>query len=150
MKQYKELIKEKIICVKEKNTTFNKVKISSSKDAQEYARKFYFDDLEIYESFFIILLNKSNNTIGYAKISQGGIAGTVVDVKIICKYALDCLASGLILVHNHPSGNVVPSDSDKNITNKIKQALNIIDVNLLDHIIITEEKHLSFQDEGHL
>ena len=74
----------------------------------------------IYESVFILLLNRHNNTIGYAKISQGGVTGTVIDVKIIAKYIIDSLASGLILAHNHPSGNTRASSEDINITNKVK------------------------------
>lgn len=126
------------------------VNCSNTESAVNYARAFYSDDLVIYESAFIILLNRMHNTIGWAKIGQGGIAGTAVDVKLVCKYAIDALASGVIFVHNHPSGNTKPSIQDEQITQRIKNALNILDVRLLDSIIVTENSHYSFMDEGKL
>ncbi len=124
------------------------VKIQSSKDAYNYIKQFYLDDVDIYESFFIAILDRSNSTVGYAKISQGGIVGTVVDVKIIAKYCIDSLASSVILAHNHPSGNRNPSKADENITHKISNALKLIDVQVLDHLIITRDGYFSFADEG--
>jgi len=106
---------------KNNNNGFEKKKITSSQDTYNYIKQFYFDDIEIYESFFILLLNRSNQTIAYAKISQGGIAGTVVDIKLIAKYAIESLASGVIIAHNHPSNNVQPSKQDTEITIKIKK-----------------------------
>ena len=148
MKEYKSLTTERVLSVKETNASFKKAKIESSKNAYNYIKRFWGDDIELFESFFILLLNRSNNTIGYAKISQGGITGTVVDKKIIAKYAIDTLASGIILAHNHPSGNIEPSNSDIKITNEIKEVLNIIDVTLLDHIILTKDTFTSFADDG--
>ncbi len=95
----------------------------------------------------MILLNNANNTIGYVKISQGGIAGTLADVRIIAKYAINSLATSVILVHNHPSGTLKPSQSDKYITKKIKRTLNIFDCKVLDHIILTETDYYSFADD---
>lgn len=126
------------------------MKITGQKDAEEYARKFYSDDLVIYESAFIILLNRQHNTIGWAKIGQGGIAGTVVDIKLVCKYAIDALASGVIFVHNHPSGNLKPSPQDDQLTHKMKEALKYLDINLLDSIILTENDSYSYLSEGRL
>ena len=134
--------------VKDNTSGYNKAKISTSTDAVEYARRFYHEDIGIYESFFILLLNRSNNVIGYAKISQGGVIGTVVDIKIIIKYIVDVLASSVILVHNHPSGNRNPSDADISLTKKIKSALQFVDVQILDHVIITEEDFYSLADNG--
>lgn len=128
----------------------NAVKIHGSEDAVNYARAFYSDDLVIYESAFIILLNRQNNTIGWAKIGQGGVSGTTVDIKLVCKYAIDALASGVIFVHNHPSGNTDPSSMDCQLINRMKEALKTLDVNLLDAIIITENDSYSFQNEGRL
>ena len=102
---------------------FEQKKLISSNDVYEYAKQFYFDDLLIYESSFIIFVNRASNAIGYAKISQGGVAGTFVDVKIVAKYAIESLCAGVIFIHNHPSGNVNPSPEDKRITDKIKEAL---------------------------
>lgn len=146
MKTYKSNSLE--ISLKRKKSDYKKVKISRSQDANKYSRQFYHDDLTIYESFFIILLNQSNNTIGYAKISQGGVAGTVVDPKLVAKYAIDSLAKSVILVHNHPSGNLKASEADKKVTNKINKVLNLFDCQVLDHIILTETEYLSFADSS--
>lgn len=127
---------------------FPRAKITSSDDSQKYIRQFYSDDIEVYESFFILLLNRANNTIGYAKISQGGIVGTVIDVRIIAKYAVESLSTSVILAHNHPSGNLFPSDADHQITQIIKDTLKIFDCQTLDHIILTAESYFSFADNG--
>ena len=148
MKNYKSLTKERVLQVKESDSSFQKAKITSSRNAYDYIKQFYKDDISIFESFFILLLNRSNNTIGYAKISQGGIVGTVVDIKIIAKYAIDTLSSGVILAHNHPSGRKEPSDADRNITDKIKQGLKLFEVTVIDHLILTEEDYYSFADNG--
>lgn len=146
MKTYKTNLKE--LTLKRNPTDFKRVKIRSSKDGAKYIRNFYSDDLTIFESFFILLLNNQNNTIGYAKISQGGITGTVVDVRIVCKYAIESLCTSVIVCHNHPSGTLNPSRADEAITRKIKQALSLFDIRLLDHIILTEDSYFSFADEG--
>jgi DNA repair protein RadC len=93
-------------------------------------------------------LNRANETIGYAKISQGGITGTYVDKKIIAKYIIDSLASGVILAHNHPSGTLQPSEPDKRITKDIQQICSLLDTSILDHVILTAEGHYSFADDG--
>ena len=129
-------------------SNFEKVKIISSNDAFQIIKQFYFDDIDIFESFFILCLNRNNQTIAYAKISQGGVAGTVVDIKLIAKYAIDCLASGVILAHNHPNGNLNPSNEDLAITKRIKEGLKILDISVLDHLILTSQGYLSFGDEG--
>lgn len=127
---------------------FERKKILRSQDAADYIRQFYGEDIEIYESSFILLLNRANITIGYVKLSQGGIIGTVMDIKMICKYAVDALASSVIIAHNHPSGNIQPSQQDIDMTNKIKAALNIVDSQLIEHIILTADSYYSFADEG--
>lgn len=134
--------------LKSVKSDFDKKKIITSKDAADYIRQFYGEDISIYESFFILMLNRSMNTIGWVKISQGGITGTVVDVRIIAKYAVDSLATNIILAHNHPSGNTQPSQEDTAITEKIKQGLKLLDINVSDHVILTEESYYSFCDEG--
>ena len=136
------------IKAKKTPSNFEKVKIISSNDAFKVIKQFYFDDIDIFESFFILCLNRNNQTIAYAKISQGGVAGTVVDIKLIAKYAIDCLASGVILAHNHPSGNLKPSNEDLAITKKVKEGLKILDISVLDHLILTSQGYLSFGDEG--
>lgn len=146
MKTYKQTAKR--FEIRANKTDFQKVQIKQSKDSVDFIRQFYFDDIEIYESFFLLLLNRANNTIGYTKISQGGIAGTVVDMSIVAKYAIDTLASNVILCHNHPSGNLTPSQADKQLTEKVKQGLKLFDINVLDHVILTSDKYYSFADEG--
>ena len=136
------------ISLKKDPTNFERVKITSSKDSADYIRQFYSDDIEIFESFFILLLNRQNKTIGYAKISQGGVAGTVVDAKIVLKYIVDTLASAVILCHNHPSGNLTPSTQDLEITKKISQAAKLVDSQVIDHIILTPDSFYSFADNG--
>lgn len=148
VKKYKKTIKG--FRLVSEPTDIPVMKVDSSKLAADYARQFYLGDIDVYESFFMILLNRANNTTSFAKISQGGTIGTVVDIKIICKYAVEGLANGIILVHNHPSGNVNPSEADKDITKKIKNALLLLDITLYDHVIISFEKHYSFADDGEL
>ncbi len=120
--------------------------IRCSKDVKDLLLP-YFIDLQ-HEEFFCIYLNRANKVIKIEQISKGGISGTVTDVRIICKNALLNSASGLIISHNHPSGNLNPSESDTRITQKIKEAGNIIDVQLLDHLLITGEQYYSFADNG--
>jgi DNA repair protein RadC len=136
------------ISLKKDPTQFERIKINSSNDSADYIRQFYSDDIEIYESFFILLLNRQNKTIGYAKISQGGVAGTVVDAKIIIKYIVDTLASAVVLCHNHPSGNLNPSTQDIAITEKLVNAVKLVDSQVLDHIILTPDSFYSFADNG--
>lgn len=151
MKEYKTDLPQ-FYLVKEK-TNFKRVKISSSENAAKYAYNFYKTDIEMFESAFILLLNQANNTIGYVKISQGGITGTVVDVRIIAKYAVESLCASVILFHNHPSGTLSPSGQDKELTKKLKDGLMLLDIKLLDHIILVpcewqEFKYYSFTDEN--
>ncbi|KRD07552.1 hypothetical protein ASE21_18895 [Flavobacterium sp. Root901] len=101
-----------------------------------------------HEEFWVLFLNNSNKVISKSQLSKGGITGTVVDVRLVFKLALENGATGLILCHNHPSGNLNPSDADMQITKKMKTAGEILDVKVLDHLIITETKYYSFVDEG--
>ena len=107
----------------------------------------YFIDL-LHEEFFCLFLNRANKVIKIEQISKGGISGTVTDVRIILKNAILYTASGLIVAHNHPSGNLNPSESDTRITKKIKEAGNLMDIQLLDHLIISNEDYYSFADNG--
>ena len=145
-KQYKRMLNEFSLTLKKSD--FHSSKIGGSHDSFDVIKNFYHDDMEIYESFFILLLNRANNSIGYVKISQGGITGTVVDPRIIAKYVLESMASGIILAHNHPSGNKKPSESDISLTKKLKECLSYCECSVLDHLIMTSEGYLSFADEG--
>lgn len=101
-----------------------------------------------YEVFAVVFLNKSNKIIHFEIVSRGGITGTVADPRIILKKALEENATSIVLCHNHPSGNLQPSKADIDITNKIKGAVHLLDINLIDHIIVSEEGWYSFADEG--
>lgn len=101
-----------------------------------------------HEEFWILFLNRSNKVINRTKLSQGGISGTVTDIRMIMKQGIENLASGLIVCHNHPSGNLNPSESDTKITQKIRDAGSLMDIQLLDHLIITDKDYYSFADNG--
>lgn len=101
-----------------------------------------------HEEFWIVLLNQANKIISKHKIGQGGTTSASVDIKIIAKLATENLASSVILLHNHPSQNTRPSDNDKNLTSKIKSALKLFDIQIIDHLIITDNAYFSFADEG--
>ncbi len=101
-----------------------------------------------HEEFWVLYLSRSNKIIDKERISIGGTTGTIIDVKIILKHGIEKLACGIILIHNHPSGNIQPSTSDKSITSKIKEAGKLTDISVLDHVIIGDKKYYSFADEG--
>ncbi len=122
------------------------VKIESSITAFE-ALYPYLADLD-HEQFYTMLLNRSNKVIDIVKISQGGVSGTVADSKLIFKSAVEKLASGIILAHNHPSGNLSPSQADITLTRKLQEAGKLLDISVLDHIIIANNEYFSFADQG--
>lgn len=122
-----------------------KEKISSSVDIFEHFQ--HLVDLP-NEEFWILLLNRGNKIITKYNISKGGVSGTVADAKIIFKYTLEHLASSLILCHNHPSGNLQPSEADIKLTKKIKEAGVLLDILVLDHLIVAETGYFSFADQG--
>ncbi|MCK4631288.1 MAG: DNA repair protein RadC [Bacteroidales bacterium] len=126
--------------------TITKKKISSSRDVLDYFQPLL-ADLH-YEEFWVLLLNRSNRVVNKIKISQGGISGTVIDVRLILKKAIEHETSFIILCHNHPSGNLEPSESDKKITQKLKEAGKVMDIGVVDHLIISDNSYFSFADEG--
>jgi len=124
-------------------------KITSSKDAYEILyNNWDLGKIELLEQFKILLLNRANNVIGIFQVSSGGIAGTVADPKLIFSTALKACASSIILSHNHPSGNLQPSQQDIELTKKIKTGGSYLDIMVLDHVIITPDRYYSFADEG--
>lgn len=125
---------------------FNTKKITGSKDAADFFMPLL-GDLN-HEEFWIMLLDRGNKIKDHFMISQGGITGTVIDVRLILKRALDNGAVSMILCHNHPSGTMRASDADLKITEKIKQAAQVMDISLLDHIIVGQNSYYSFADEG--
>jgi DNA repair protein RadC len=121
-------------------------KITGSKDIYELLKA---ELLDIpHEEFWIVLLNRANRVIKKKQISQGGVAGTVADPKIIFKIALEELASGVILAHNHPSGNLNASKADIELTKKLKESGKLLEIEVLDHLIIAGKNYMSFADEG--
>lgn len=123
-----------------------KVKITSSNSVYELLQPLI-GELD-HEEFWIIYLNNSNKIIEQFQISKGGITGTLVDVRITLRKALEVGAVSLILAHNHPSGNFNPSEADKQLTRKLKIAAESLDIKILDHLIVTEKSYFSFADEG--
>jgi DNA repair protein RadC len=123
--------------------------ITSSRDAVDIFREhFDADEIDYRESFFALYLNQANKVLGIKKISECGISSTLVDVRIVMQAALLCNASGIIVAHNHPSGNLNPSSCDIKMTAQIKEAAKILSMNLLDHVILTSDAHYSFADNG--
>lgn len=120
--------------------------IKSSRDAFD----FLYPNIEDkhHEEFWVLYLNRANRVIDGVMISRGGISGTVTDVKIILKHAVDRRASGMILCHNHPSGHTTPSNADIKITRKLKNAADYLDIQVLDHLVTGENSYYSFADEG--
>lgn len=123
----------------------DKPKITSSSVAYQILQR-RLSDLP-HEEFWILLLDRANQVIREEYLSKGGISGTVVDTRLICKAAIEYNASGVVIGHNHPSGQTVPSEQDKQITKKLKEALKTFDIILLDHLIIGDRKYFSFADE---
>jgi len=123
--------------------------ISSSRDAYELFRENWNDcTISLFEEFKVAFLNNDNRCLGILKVSQGGITSTLVDSRLIFATALKACASGLVLCHNHPSGNTAPSNADLKLTKKLIKAAKLLDIRVLDHIILTEDHYLSFGDEG--
>ncbi len=129
-----------------------RAKVTCSEDAFEvFYHTWEMGRIEHIEEFKVLLLNRANRVLGICQISQGGITGTVVDVKLILQYALKANASSIIMAHNHPSGNLMPSEADIQITRKIKEAGKLIDLSVLDHLIIApEEAFHSMSDNGEI
>jgi DNA repair protein RadC len=124
----------------------NRKQITSSNDVIELFQPLLAD--LPHEEFWVLLLNRANRIIERVRISEGGFTATIVDIRKIMRTALDHQAIGIILCHNHPSGNNHPSDDDQRITQKLKQAASTLDISLLDHVIITNQKCFSFADNN--
>lgn len=138
--------------VKYKNVQKSKrYTITSSEDAAKAFREiFNADTIEWREEAIMLCLNRANEVVGFYKLSAGGMAGTVIDPKMVFTICLNCCASGLILAHNHPSGSLTTSAADRTLTQKIKSAGELLDIKLLDHIIMTSENFYSMLDNCEL
>ena len=149
MKEYKSTMPE--ITLKYKSGDVKKYQIKQSSDVFTIAKELLnLDTVELSEESLCLYLNKAHNTMGWTRISQGGIAGTIMDPRLIFQKAILCGASALILIHNHPSCNLKPSDQDIDITKKIKEGARYFEISLLEHLIIAGDlkKYYSFADEG--
>ncbi|WP_413998721.1 JAB domain-containing protein [Flavobacterium sp. W1B] len=125
------------------------IKITSANDAyQIFKRVFNADTFDWCEEVVMLCVNNSSKVVGFYKVSSGGMTGTVIDVRMIFTTALQCLATGIIIAHNHPSGTLQPSEADINITKKLKEAGQFLDIKVMDHLIITDENFFSFANEG--
>lgn len=126
-----------------------RIKIGSSRDINDILHFIYDqDEVEYKEVFYVVLMNQSNEVLGIKKISEGGLSGAVVDPKMIFQVALKGNAASIILSHNHPSGNLKPSEADRSITRKLVEGGKILQLPILDHIIFTPFGYTSFADEG--
>lgn len=123
-------------------------KINDSKSADKLLRPFYDDYMEHREASFAILLSRANKVLGVIRLSEGGVSGTVIDVKVLFQSAILSNASAIIISHNHPSGNITASKADLSLTKKITAAGKLLDINLLDSLIITDEGYYSLADDG--
>lgn len=152
MKNQLTIISEVSLIYRSKVKASERPTVKSSSDANDlFIKCWNKDTIEHVEEFKLLLLNRSNTVLGIMDVSKGGISGTVTDVRIILQAAIKANASGIIVCHNHPSGNLNPSESDNKITNKIKDACNLMDIQLLDHlIIIPDANYYSFADNGPL
>ena len=121
---------------------------NSSKTYELILSQWNWKEIEMLEEVKVIFLNKNNIVIGVYKLAKGGISQCTIDIRIILAVALKSLSTSIILVHNHPSGNLQPSQSDKEITKNLKEACKMVQIALIDHLIITKENYYSFADEG--
>ena len=143
-------VSEVQLIYKNKVKASDRKKITCSKDAYNiFMENWNPDIIEFVEEFKILLMNRSNSVLGILEISKGGISGTVTDVRVVYLAAIKANASGIICAHNHPSGNLNPSESDTRLTQKLKEAGNLMDIQLLDHLILTtDDSYYSFADNG--
>ncbi|QYJ68802.1 JAB domain-containing protein [Flavobacterium litorale] len=129
----------------------DKIKITNSKDSYELLKSCWsMNTIELQEEFKVLLLNRNHQVLGIYPLSKGGVSGTLVDAKLVYSVALKCNASSIIVAHNHPSGNLKPSEADLRLTKKLKQAGTYLDITLLDHLIITKNGYYSFSDESQM
>lgn len=126
-----------------------RLKITKSKSAYEiFLNNWNMDTIELYEEFKILLLNRANEVLGIHTLSIGGISGTIVDLKLLFAVVVKSAASSIVISHNHPSGNLKPSEADKRLYEKVKRAAKMLDIDVLDNLIVTRDGYYSFVDEN--
>lgn len=147
-----EVLSSSVIKIHYKRPFFDSmIHITRSLDAMEVLRKYVdTNSVDLKEHFYVLTLSSANRLLGISLISIGGTAGVCVGVKEILQLALLTNSTAVIIAHNHPSGILIPSQSDRKMTEKIKEGLSLVDVSLLDHIVVTSEGYTSFADNGYL
>lgn len=134
-----------------KNKNSKSVQLTNSDDVYKFILNHWDDNtLDAQENVKMILMNASNQVIGVYDMSKGGITSTVVDIRLVLSVALKCLATNIILVHNHPSGSTNPSEQDKELTKKFQSACKFLEINFLDHLVISRYDYFSFADNGYV
>lgn len=142
-------IAEVELIYKSKVKASERLKVTTSKDAADILTRAWDENkIDFIEQFKVLFLNRSNKVLGIFDVSSGGVTGTVADPRVIFAAALKANATAIVISHNHPSGNLHPSKDDEELTQKIKQGGQLLDIRLLDHIIVTREGYYSFADEG--
>ena len=142
-------VSEVELIYKKKVSTADCIKVTTSKIAFDILFNLWDKNkIDYVESFYVLYLNRANKVIGSVQLSSGGCISTIVDVKVLIQGALLSNAQGVIVAHNHPSGSLIPSKNDIDITSSIKTACNYFEISLLDHLIIAENNYYSFKDEG--
>ncbi|MBP7077526.1 MAG: JAB domain-containing protein [Bacteroidales bacterium] len=136
------------IVYSKKQISGDRKSITSSKDAYDILTDIWSKQIDTREEMIVLLLDRSNSVLGYHVLSMGGITGTVADLRLLFSVALNSLATSVIMSHNHPSGNLNPSKQDQDLTKKVQDAGKLMDIQLLDHVIITNSSYYSFADEG--
>ena len=136
------------VTYRKKSNSFDLIKVTQSSEIEELLRNVWSNQIEYKEEMILFCLNRQNEVLGYSKVSSGGSSGTVIDNKIILQIALNTHSSGIIVAHNHTSGNLKPSQSDIEVTRRLRSACELIDIKLLDHIILSKESYLSMTDHG--
>ena len=142
-----EIIAEVQITYSSKVKACDRFRVTGSKDADKAFRSIW-PSYEHIEFIYMLMLNRQNQVLGCHQISKGGMTGTVVDVRVVFQVALKSCATSILVAHNHPSGNLDPSDADKKITRQLKEAGALLEIPLIDHLILTEGGFFSFADEG--
>jgi DNA repair protein RadC len=142
-----EIIAEVQITYSSKVKACDRFRVTGSKDAAKAFRTIW-PSYEHIEFIYMLMLNRQNQVLGCHQISKGGMTGTVVDVRVVFQVALKSCATSIILGHNHPSGNLDPSDADKKITRQISEAGKMLEIPVIDHLILTTDSFLSMADEG--
>ena len=143
-------LKEVTMIMKKNQDPYDSFKAITSKDSYKAMKLIIGEQIDVTETVIAVFMNTKNESIGWFRVSSGGVSSCIVDMKVVLSAALNCLASTIIICHNHPSGGLKPSSSDDILTKRLNDACKLLDIALLDHLIITENSYYSYADEGKL